>query len=105
MKYDLIHLNLNECKKHFNVGSTFSYYLIKKKVTNDLLTNVISEYNKEITNDNIDFKKLYNMNFLPVHINKDTLNLINKIINNENKLNIQRCRSLDTSAKTKKHLS
>ena len=105
MKYDLIHLNLNECKKHFNVGSTFSYYLIKKKVTNDLLTNVISEYNKEITNDNIDFKKLYNMNFLPVHINNDTLNLINKIINNENKLNIQRCRSLDTSAKTKKHLS
>jgi len=31
MKYDLMHLNLNECKKYFNVGSTFSYYLIQKK--------------------------------------------------------------------------
>ena len=105
MKYDLIYLNLNECKKHFNVGSTFSYYLIQKTITNNLETNVVSEYNKQITKDNVDFKKLINMNFLPIHINNDTIKFVNKITNNKNRLKIERTRKLDTSANTKKHLS
>jgi len=45
------------------------------------------------------------MNFLPIHINNETINIVNKIINNKNKLTIERTRKLDTSAKTKKHLS
>lgn len=105
MKYDLINLNLNECKKHFNVGSTFSYYLIQKTITDNLETNVVSEYNKQITKDNINFKKLINMKFLPIHINNDTIKIVNKITNNKNRLKIERTRKLDTSAKTKRHLS
>ena len=102
MKYDLIYLNLNECRKYFNVGSTFSYYLIQKTITENILTKVVSEYNKKITYDNIDFKKLINMKFLPIHINKNTLELVNNITINPNKLKIERCRELDTSTKTKK---
>ena len=101
MKYDLIYLNLNECKNHFNVGSTFSYYLIQKTITDNLETNVVSEYNKQITLNNINFKKLINMKFLPTHINNDTIKLVNKITNNTNKLKIERIRKLDTSANTK----
>jgi hypothetical protein len=105
MKYDLISLNLNECKKHFNVGSTFSYYLIQKTITYKLETRVVSEYNKQITQDKINFKKLINMKFLPTHINNDTIKNVIEITNNTNKLKIERTRKLDTSANTKKHLS
>lgn len=105
LKCDLIYLNLSECKKHFNVGSTFSYYLIQKKITNDLLTNVISEYKKTISKNNIDFKKLFNFDFLPIHITPDTISLIDDITRKKNKLIIKRCRLLDTSNKTgKEHL-
>ena len=105
MRYDLIYLNLNECKKHFSVGSTFSYYLIQKTITPNLQTRVVSEYNKQTTLDNINFKELIDMKFLPTHINKDTIELVGKITNNSNKLHIERVRQLDTSANTKKHLS
>lgn len=105
LKYDLLYLNLNECKKYFNVGSTFSYYLIQKKITEKKLTNVVSEYKKIIVNNNIDFKKLNNLDFLPIHITQETLNLIEEITNKKNKLEIKRCRLLDTSNKSgKEHL-
>jgi len=104
-KYDLLYLNLNECKKYFNVGSTFSYYLIQKKITEKKLTNVVSEYKKIIVNNNIDFKKLNNLDFLPIHITQETLNLIEEITNKNHKLEIKRCRLLDTSNKSgKEHL-
>ena len=45
------------------------------------------------------------MKFLPIHINNNTIKLINKITNNTNKLKIERIRKLDSAAKTKKHLS
>ena len=106
MKYDLIYLNLNECKRHFNVGSTFSYYLILKSINNDLLTKVESEYKKEITKCKINFKKLHYLNFLPTHINNNTIKLVKEVISKDKKLNIKRCRKLDSSAKkTKEHLS
>jgi hypothetical protein len=44
LKYDIIYLNLNECKKHFNVGSTFLLLFNSKIITKKLLTNVVSEY-------------------------------------------------------------
>ena len=105
MKYDLIVLNLNECKKYFNIGSTFSYYLIQKKITSNLKTNVISRFDKKSTQENINFKELISFKFLPIHINNNTLNLIKNITNNKNKLKVNRVRKLDTSAKTKIHLS
>jgi hypothetical protein len=105
LKYDLLYLNLNECKKYFNVGSTFSYYIIKKSITSNLKTEVLSEYKKEIVKTDIDFNLLFNYNFLPIHITENNIKLINKITSNKNKLIIERCRILDTSTKRgKEHL-
>jgi len=105
LKYDLLFLNLNECKKHFNKGSSFSYYLIQKSITK-CITRVKSEYKKQIIVSEIDFKEYKNMPFLPVHITADTIKLVNDVINKSNdKLKISRFRTLDTSNKSgKKHL-
>jgi len=106
LKYDLLFLNLNECKKYFNVGSSFSYYIINKKITPKIKTNIISYFEKNIIFSNINLKKYFHLKYLPIHITKDTLKLINEITTNTNKLKIERCRTLDTSTKYGKlHLS
>ena len=102
LKYDILYLNLNECKKYFNVGSTFSYYIICKSINDNLITKIISEYNKKIELSEINLKKYNNLRFLPIHITLDTINLVNNVINKKNKLIIERCRKLDTSTKNGK---
>ena len=106
LKYDLLYLNLMECKKYFpTVGSTFCYYGIKKSITNNVITDVVSQYKKNTVSSKINFKKLSHYKFLPIHITKETIDLINKITSKENKLQIDRCRQLDTSNKNgKTHL-
>lgn len=75
----ILYLNVNECKKHFNVGSTFSYYLIKK--TNIIgETEVVCEYNKKV------YKSTCNLNgmeYLPNFTTNETINIIKKFMNNE----------------------
>lgn len=78
-KNHIIYLNVNECKKYFNVGSTFSYYVIKK--TNIIgNTEVVCEYNKKI------YKSVCNLNgmeYLPNFTTNETINIIKKFMNNE----------------------
>jgi hypothetical protein len=75
----IIYLNINECKKYFNVGSTFSYYVIKK--TNVIgNTLVVCKYNKKI------YKSVCNLNgmeYLPNYTTNETINIIKKFMNNE----------------------
>ena len=105
-KYDLLYLNLNECKKYFKEGSTFCFYLLNKKISPECITDVISKYKNEVSVSKINFKNYKKMKFLPVHITEETINLVNSVINNKNKLKISRCRKLDTSTKFgKEHLS
>ena len=105
LKYDLLYLNINECKKYFNVGSTFSYYLIKNNINENINTIILSEYKKEKTLSQIDLKKYNHFTFLPIHINLETLKLIDDVTNKKNKFNIERSRKLDTSNKSgKEHL-
>jgi hypothetical protein len=99
LKYDLIHLNLNECKKHFKVGSTFSYYTIKKSINSDVITKITSEYKKIIEKSEINLKKYNCLKFLPIHITTETLELVSSVIKNTHKLLIERSRKLDTSTK------
>ena len=99
LKYDVLYLNINECKKYFNVGSTFSYYIIRKSINDIIITKIISQYNKLIELSELNLKVYKHLLFLPIHITKETLNLVNNVINNDNKLNIERCRKLDTSSK------
>ena len=106
LKYDLLYLNLNECKKYFKEGSTFCFYLLNKKITNDCITNVISKHKNEISTSKINFKNYKKMKFLPIHITEETIDLVNGVINKKNKLKISRSRKLDTSTKYgKEHLS
>ena len=105
LKYDLLYLNINECKKYFNVGSTFSYYLIKKNIDDNIITTILSEYKKIKTTSLINLKEYKHFNFLPIHINLETLKLVESIINKKNKFKIERSRKLDTSNKSgKEHL-
>ena len=74
----ILYLNVNECKRYFNVGSTFSFYVIKK--TKDIgLTEVECEYNKTVYYDICD---LSGMNYLPNFITNNTINIIKKFMNN-----------------------
>ena len=98
-KYDVLYLNLNECKKYFNVGSTFSYYIIQKSINKNIITQITSEYKKKIEKTELNLKNYKNFKFLPIHITKETLELVNNVINNDNKIIIERCRKLDTSTK------
>jgi hypothetical protein len=99
LKYDVLYLNLNECRKYFNVGSTFSYYIIQKSINNSITTQITSEYKKQVENTELNLKNYKNLKFLPIHITKETLNLVNNVIKNKNKITINRCRKLDTSTK------
>jgi hypothetical protein len=74
-KNNLVYLN-TECKNFFNVGSTFSYFIIKKN-------------NKYIqTNVNDSFYEDIRFNFLPKKINQTTLSIAKKIFfTDDNKLN------------------
>ena len=105
LKYDIIYVNINECKKYFNIGSTFMYYTLHKNISN-IKTDIISEFEKNIVKSKINLKSYFKLKFLPIHITIDTLNLIIEIGSNQNKLEINRCRKLDSSnKKTKLHLS
>lgn len=99
LKYDLLYLNLNECKKYFKIGSTFSYYLIQNKITHNIITDVVSEDKKVVVKSNIDFKTLIDFKFLPKHITNNTIDIVREVITGNKKLQINRCRILDTSTK------
>lgn len=78
-KNHIIYLNVNECKKYFNVGSTFSYYIIKK--TNTIgETQVVCEYGKQKYNS---ICNLNGMEYLPNFITNETINIIKKFMNND----------------------
>lgn len=74
-----MYLNINECEKHFNVGSKFSYYLIKKtdKIGE---TEVLCEYNKKLYKS---ICYLNGMEYLPNFTTNDTINIIKKFMNND----------------------
>ena len=78
-----IYLNINECKKYFkNINSEFSYYIIK----NDIIkhdTKIICQYNKNIYSSRLFLND--NMKILPKLINKESISILNKVLNWDNK--------------------
>ena len=75
----ILYLNINECKRHFKVGSTFSYYLIKK--TNNIGTTlVLCEYNKT---KHTSICNLNNMEYLPNITTTESINIIKKFKQND----------------------
>jgi hypothetical protein len=84
---DVLSLNINECRKYFKgVGSSFSYFFIKKS-KNNIDTKLICEYNRKNYNS---ITKLKSNKFFPLLINDLSLNIINKVIfSNMDKFNLK----------------
>ena len=78
-KNHILYLNVNECKKYFNVASTFSFYVIKK-------TDLIGETEVECEYKNKVYKSVCNLNgmkYLPNFTTNETINIIKKFMKNE----------------------
>jgi site-specific DNA-methyltransferase (adenine-specific) len=72
-KYKTLTININECARHFDVGSTFSYFVLEKTTAANFVTNVITADSKY----NIDLRTIHylpkTMNPLAISINKKVL--------------------------------
>jgi site-specific DNA-methyltransferase (adenine-specific) len=72
-KFKVIALNVNECAKHFSVGSTFSYFVLEKTPAKKFITKVTTADGSY----DIDLRSIYylpkSMNQLAISINKKVL--------------------------------
>jgi len=100
----LYYLNIQECSKYFNVGSTFSYYLIKKNFQ-DKSFKCICKYNGKIYDSQIENKDFRKMQIIPLLFNDDMVNIIKKVENYKcEKMDFKRIRNLERNEKNKKIL-
>jgi len=79
------YINLEECSKHFNVGSKFIYYLIEKQKLDSIVynneLNIVCKYNKKIYNTILDQKKLINLDYIPYLLTNESLEILSKMKN------------------------
>jgi len=102
-KYTLLHLNIEECAKHFNVASTFSYYLLKKTLL-EINFDCICQYKKNIYKSSISNSMFRKLSVVPKLFTNEMISIIDKIENAScDKFNFQRLRDLDSSAQTKRY--
>jgi hypothetical protein len=95
----LLYLNIEECSKYFNVGSTFSYYIIKKSKEN-ISFNCICKYKSKIYKSLINQEQFRELNVIPKLFTNNTISIIHKVENkDENKFNFERNRELDSSSR------
>ena len=99
-KNHIIYLNIKECEKHFKVGSSFCYYLIKK-TPNKKKSEVKCLYNKKLYESDIYIND--DTYFLPILLSKNSLSIIHKFYNNKlEKINFKTSSELHkTNAKKK----
>ena len=91
----LYYLNIQECSKYFNVGSTFSYYLIKKSFE-DKSFKCICKYKGKIYNSQIKNKNFRKMQIIPLLFNDDMVSIIKKVENYKcEKMDFKRYYDLD----------
>ena len=94
----IVYLNINECEKHFNVGSKFSYYLIQK-TQKKRKTNVICLYNKVKYNSEI---LITDFTFLPNLLCDKSLSILHKFYHNDfEKVSFKKNFELHSSTKKK----
>lgn len=91
----LYYLNIQECSKYFNVGSTFSYYLIKKNFQ-DKSFKCICKYKGIIYDSQIENKDFRKMQIIPLLFNNDMVSIIKKVENYKcEKMDFKRYYDLD----------
>ena len=87
-KYYYHCINLEECAKHFNVGSKFIYYLIQKNSNKNNNIEIVCKYNNKVYKTNLN-QDLLKRNYLPYLLTDECLKILDKVKNNyNNKLNI-----------------
>jgi site-specific DNA-methyltransferase (adenine-specific) len=72
-RYKTLVLNVNECARHFNVGSTFSYYVLEKTESSQFITKVITDQDQY----NIDLRTI---NFLPKTMSQLAISINKKVL-------------------------
>lgn len=96
ISYNLIYVNVNECSKHFKVGSEFTYYTIINN-TDYNTTEIVSTISKPF------FYDLKNFEFLPKILSPASLSIHCKFFNKEiDNLNIERDQSYSQYSKKMK---
>lgn len=75
-KYKTYAININDCKKYFNEGSSFSYFVVQKTISDNFITEVKSE----IDNFNIDLR---NVKILPKKVSRDNIDILEKLFYNQ----------------------
>jgi hypothetical protein len=75
------YINLEECAKHFNVGSKFIYYLIRKNSNKNKNIEVICKYKDKVYKTNLN-QDLLKRDYLPYLLTHDCLKILDKIKNN-----------------------
>jgi site-specific DNA-methyltransferase (adenine-specific) len=80
-KLSVTHLNVNECAKHFDVGSTFSYFVVQNTQSNECTTRVVTD--GEVYN--IDLRDI---SFFPKTMSSVGISINNKILTNTEKFGI-----------------
>jgi hypothetical protein len=100
-KYYYHYINLEECAKHFNVGSKFIYYLIQKNTNKNNNVKIVCKFNNNNYKTKLN-QKLLIRDYLPYLLTCDCLNILDKI-KNDNKDKLQIFHSPDNRS-DKKHV-
>jgi hypothetical protein len=82
-KYYYHYINLEECAKHFNVGSKFIYYLIQKNINKNDNVEIVCKYNNKIYKTKLN-QKLLIRDYLPYLLTNECLKILDKVKNNFN---------------------
>ena len=56
--YNLLYINKDECKRHFSVGSTFSFFLLQKKEYQNRTSLKNKQISGSIVCDTVDLEKM-----------------------------------------------
>lgn len=96
-KYKTLVLNVNECARHFNVGSTFSYFIVEKTLASQYDTKVITE-TMDYTID------LRTITYLPKTMNQLSISINKKVLEAKDKFGIVGNNLPETKIEMKKEL-
>tara|TARA_R100000541_G_scaffold49430_1_gene56590 strand:+ start:4814 stop:6175 length:1362 start_codon:yes stop_codon:yes gene_type:complete len=81
-KYYYHNINLQECSRHFTVGSKFIYYLIQKIFTKNDNIEVVCKYKNTVHKTYLN-QELLTRDYLPYLLTMDCLNILDKIKNKD----------------------
>lgn len=77
-KLSVLYMNINECAKHFSVGSTFSYFVVKNTKTDTFKTQILTDE----TSYEIDLRDI---EYFPKTMNKLAISINKKVLENKDK--------------------